>query len=267
VSAGFLYDRDRAQRIGLPEAVLCEPKTAAQITLVLNELLAAEAPILLTRLVPERWTELRPDHQARLDYDPVSHTAMRGELPSASLDRTGRPAIAILTAGTSDAKVAAEAARTLAFHGIASQRFQDLGTAGLWRLLAHLDELAAFPVIIAVAGMEGALFTVLGGLVPSAIIAVPTSTGYGVTAGGSAAMTSALGSCAPGLLTVNIDNGYGAACAALRILRGSDRTSRTDEGTREDWAASNRSGGWRKTGPVEPTVSTSRPSKRTVRPS
>ena len=212
---GFLHDRDRVQRIGLPEAVYCAPKTAAQIGLVLDDLLTGDAPVLLTRLAPERWAELSAAHRARLDYDPLSQTALRGGLPAVSAS----PAVAIVTAGTSDARVAAEVARTLGFHGLASRRFQDLGAAGLWRVLAHLDQLAAFPVIIAVAGMEGALFTVLGGLVPSVVIAVPTSTGYGVAERGEAALKSALASCAPGVLSVNIDNGYGAACAAVRILQ------------------------------------------------
>jgi NCAIR mutase (PurE)-related protein len=190
VTDGFLHDRDRVQRIGLPEAVYCAAKTASQIDGILDELLASDAPVLLTRLAPERWGELSPGHRARLDFDPLSRTALRGGVPPVS----GAPSVAIVTAGTSDAGIAAEVARTLSFHGLASRRFQDLGAAGLWRVLAHLDELATFPVIVAVAGMEGALFTVLGGLVPSVVIAVPSSTGYGVAEGGEAALKSALAS-------------------------------------------------------------------------
>jgi hypothetical protein len=108
--------------------------------------------------------------------------------------------------------------RTLAFHGVAGELHADLGVAGLWRLLERRPVIAAADVVIAVAGMEGALFTVLGGLVGSPIVAVPSATGYGVTAGGTTALRAALGSCAPGMVAVNIDNGYGAACAALRIL-------------------------------------------------
>ncbi len=124
-----------------------------------------------------------------------------------------------MTGGTGDLPVALEAARTLAFHGETAERHMDVGVAGLWRLLERRGRLSTFPVIIAVAGMEGALFSVLGGLVGSVVVAVPSSTGYGVTAGGTAALHAALGSCAPGIVAVNIDNGFGAACAALRILR------------------------------------------------
>jgi NCAIR mutase (PurE)-related protein len=131
--------------------------------------------------------------------------------------------VAIVTAGTSDMAVAAEAMRTLAFAGEASERHVDLGVAGLWRILERREHLATFPIIIVIAGMEGSLFSVLGGLVGSVVIAVPTAVGYGATAGGRVALASALGGCAPGLLTVNIDNGYGAASAALRILNTFDR--------------------------------------------
>ena len=114
--------------------------------------------------------------------------------------------------------IVAEAQRTLAFHGTPSKSFVDVGVAGLWRLLNVRDELAQFPVVIAVAGMEGALFSVLGGLIPSLIIAVPSSVGYGMAREGETALHSALASCAQGLVAVNINNGYGAACAATRIL-------------------------------------------------
>jgi hypothetical protein len=112
----------------------------------------------------------------------------------------------------------AEIERTLAFHGQAATPFLDCGVAGLWRLLEQRAAIAAHPVVIAVAGMEGALFSVLGGLVGGLLIAVPASVGYGVAAGGRAALQAGLASCAPGVVVVNIDNGYGAACAALRAL-------------------------------------------------
>ena len=112
-----------------------------------------------------------------------------------------------------------EASRTLSYYGIATDHVFDVGVAGLWRLLEAVDRLRQVPCVICVAGMEGTLPGVVAGLVPAAVIAVPTSNGYGVAAGGHAALTSALASCAPGLTVVNIDNGYGAACAALRILR------------------------------------------------
>ena len=105
-----------------------------------------------------------------------------------------------------------------------------MGVAGLWRLLERRQAIATHPVVIAVAGMEGAIFSVLGGLIGSTLIAVPTSTGYGVTAGGEIALGSALGSCAPGVVAVNIDNGYGAACAALRVLNTGQQVQRPEGG-------------------------------------
>jgi NCAIR mutase (PurE)-related protein len=127
--------------------------------------------------------------------------------------------IGIVAAGTSDLPVAREAARTLAFAGHHAEIIADVGVAGLWRLLGCLDALRQCRVLIAVAGMEGALFSVLAGLVKAPVIAVPTSVGYGIAEGGKAALYAALASCAPGLVVVNIDNGFGAAAAAIKMLR------------------------------------------------
>jgi hypothetical protein len=115
--------------------------------------------------------------------------------------------------------VSREAARTLRYYGTAGVEITDVGVAGLWRLLERIEEIRSVPVVIAVAGMDAALPTVIAGLVPGVIIGVPTSVGYGVAAGGHSALHSMLSSCAPGLAVMNIDNGYGAACAALRVLR------------------------------------------------
>jgi NCAIR mutase (PurE)-related protein len=128
--------------------------------------------------------------------------------------------VAIVCGGTSDMPVAGEALRTLAFEGEAATLLPDVGVAGLWRLTERLEDIRRHRVVIAVAGMEGALFSVLGGLVPCAVIAVPTSVGYGVSKGGRTALNAALASCASGLAVVNIDNGFGAAHVALRILGG-----------------------------------------------
>jgi NCAIR mutase (PurE)-related protein len=216
MEADVLLDLGREQRIGLPEAILCERKSPAQLAAILA---AAPARLLLTRLSPEQHAGL----PAVLDYDPISRTGFLGDCPEP--DGPGR--VAIVTAGSSDQPVAAEAQRTLRFHGVAADRFADVGVAGLWRLLERRQALAGYPVVIAVAGMEGALFSVLGGLIGGVLIAVPCSGGYGVAAGGRAALSSALASCAPGVVTVNIDNGYGAACAAVRALRALER-SRSD---------------------------------------
>jgi hypothetical protein len=210
MAADLVPDLSRADRIGLPEAVFCEGKSDAQIAAILA---ATPGRLLLTRLDGERLGRI--DGAAALEHDPLSRTAFLGPVP----EPAGPARVAVVTAGTSDVPVAAEAERTLRFHGQASERFADIGVAGLWRLLERRSALAAFPVVIAVAGMEGALFSVLGGLVPGVLIAVPSSVGYGIGHGGRTALHAALSSCAPGIVTVNIDNGYGAACAALRVLR------------------------------------------------
>ena len=216
---GFLLDLAREARIGLPEAIFCAGKTAAQIAAIVER---APGPLLLTRLDDARHALLPASVRDRLDYDPLSRTAISGRSPAVP---PGTPPVAIVTAGTSDIPVATEAARTLRFGGIGTQAIDDVGVAGLWRLVARLDELRRFPVVIVAAGMDAALPSVLAGLVPAAIIAVPTSVGYGVAEGGRVALDSVLASCAPGIATVNIDNGYGAACAAMRILRQiADRT-------------------------------------------
>ena len=127
--------------------------------------------------------------------------------------------IAIVAAGTSDASAAREALRTLAFEGEAATLIIDVGVAGLWRLAERIDEIRRHRAIIAVAGMEGALFSVLAGLVAAPVIAVPTSIGYGIARHGRTALAAALASCATGLVVVNVDNGFGAAQAALRMVR------------------------------------------------
>jgi NCAIR mutase (PurE)-related protein len=208
-------DRGRRARTGLDEAVLCASKSTAQLEHILADADERATTLLLTRLDSARFAALDGRWRERLDYDPLSCTAVLGELP-ALFDAA--PRVAIVTAGTSDVGVAREAVRTLRHAGHGAREFHDLGVAGLWRVLERVDEIAAFPVLIVAAGMDAALPSVLGGLVPGAIIAVPTSAGYGVAGGGETALRSLLVSCAPGITVVNIDNGYGAACAALRIL-------------------------------------------------
>jgi NCAIR mutase (PurE)-related protein len=127
--------------------------------------------------------------------------------------------VAIVMAGTSDLPVGREAARTLSFVGQAYREHTDIGVAGLWRLLERIEDIRLSPVVIVAAGMDAALVSVVGGLVSAPVIALPTSVGYGVALGGATALHASLASCAPGISVVNIDNGYGAACAGLRILR------------------------------------------------
>ena len=208
----FVIDWEREKRTGVAEAVLCEGKSAAQIEAILAS--AGERRLLLTRLREDMLAQLPDGRRAALDYDPLSRTAFHGRCNAPTLIGPG-----IVCAGTSDLPVAREAARSLEFAGYQAPIVADVGVAGLWRLMRRLDDIRSFKVVIAVAGMEGALFSVLAGLVDTPIIAVPTSIGYGVAAGGQAALHSALASCATGLVVVNIDNGFGGASAAIRILR------------------------------------------------
>ncbi len=210
----FTFDRDRASRIGLDEAIFCAGKSAGQIAAILEGIDGRDVGVLLTRLDPFKFDDLPKRLRSRLDFDLVSHTAIFGE-PRAS--RSG-DAVAIVMAGTSDVPVGREAGRTLAFNGQLCRDYVDIGVAGLWRFLDRLDDIRQAPVVIVVAGMDAALVSVAGGLIGAPIIAVPTSVGYGVATGGSAALHATLASCAPGIAVMNIDNGYGAACAALRIL-------------------------------------------------
>ena len=177
--------------------------------------LKAEEPLLLTRLDREKILALSSELSGHLDYDEVSHTAMLGRVPIPE----HTPRVAIVSGGSSDVRVAREAARTLQYYRIGVHEIYDVGVAGLWRLLDRVEELRDMSVVITVAGMEGTLPSVVAGLVPGLVIAVPVATGYGVAANGITALHSALASCAPGLVVVNVDNGYGAGCAALRMLK------------------------------------------------
>ena len=207
-------DDARPARIGFDESIYCAGKSPRQLDGILARSIGASRPLLLTRLGASLFDALDPAHRAALDYDPVSRTALLGK---ATEPRPVR--IAVVTAGTSDVPVAKEAVRTLAYYGEAALEIHDVGVAGLWRLLDRLEEIRAMPVVIVIAGMEASLPSVVGGQVPGLVVAVPTSTGYGVASGGRVALDASLSSCAPGLAVVNIDNGYGAACVALRALR------------------------------------------------
>jgi pyridinium-3,5-biscarboxylic acid mononucleotide synthase len=211
----IVLDWARRDRLGFEEAILCLNKSARQIAMILAEADANGRSLLLTRLTPERHAALAEDDRARLDYREDSQTAFFGHpAPPQAAAR-----IAVASAGTSDVGVAREAVRTLSYHGHACLEIYDIGVAGLWRLLERVEELRNHAVVICVAGMDAALPSVLGGLLPGLIIAVPTSTGYGVSDRGRTALHASLASCAPGIVVVNIDNGYGAACAAIRVMK------------------------------------------------
>jgi len=213
-SSDIKLDFDRGQRIGLEEAIFCEGKTADHIVEILTQAKSKQQSFLLTRLNRETHATITEIQNFDLDYDELSQTAIFGQ----AHDPRDENRVAIISAGTSDAAVAREAARTLRYYGHSPREIADVGVAGLWRLMERLSDIQKSDVLIVVAGMDAALPTVLGGLVSQPIIGVPTSVGYGVAKGGESALKSMLSSCSSGLTVTNIDNGYGAACAALRIL-------------------------------------------------
>lgn len=206
------FDWARRERTGVPEAVYSERKSVAQLQAIADAARDKGRPLLFTRLDADKAEMLAASD---FDYDPVSRTGILGTPPIPQF--TGK-ALAVVGAGTSDLPVILEAQRAATFLGIESDAFADVGVAGLWRIEEIAPQLREYAVVIAVAGMEGALFSVLAGLIPAPLIAVPSSVGYGVGAGGTVALSAALSGCAPGILTVNIDNGFGAAAAAYKIF-------------------------------------------------
>lgn len=205
-------DHDRAARQGMPEFVYAESKTPDQVAQIMANMVARQGAALASRARPEHAEAVQAVlPEAR--YDAMSRLITVGELP-----RLTTGLVKVVAAGTSDLPVAEEAFGVLDFLGDRVERLHDVGVAGVHRLLAHVDVLAEADVLIVVAGMEGALPTVVGGLVSPPIIAVPTSVGYGASFQGLAALLGMLNSCAPGVTVVNIDNGLGAAAAAHRVL-------------------------------------------------
>ena len=210
-------DTHRDLRNGMPEAVFCESKTAEQSTAILQRLWEHHDRVLGTR-VPVGMARFIQTQLPEASYDPVSRllTLKRTDLPVPSPDG---PYVMVVCGGTSDLPVAEEAAQVLEFVGHRVERAYDVGVAGLHRLLGELDRLMAANVVIAIAGMEGALTSVVAGLVSAPVIGVPTSVGYGANFGGVAPLLTMLNSCASGVTVVNIDNGFGAAVSAHLILR------------------------------------------------
>jgi pyridinium-3,5-biscarboxylic acid mononucleotide synthase len=214
-SLGLNLDRHRERRTGHAEAVYSEGKTPEQVAVATAELARdAEGAVFATRATAEQFE------------------AVAGLIPGATFDERSRlivakrnerdpeaGTLAVVSAGTSDLPVAEEAALTAEALGLSVDRIVDVGVAGVHRVLEHRDRLEAAGAVVVVAGMEGALPSVIGGLTPRPIVAVPTSVGYGASFEGLAALLGMLSSCAPGITVVNIDNGFGAALAAHRILR------------------------------------------------
>lgn len=208
-----LLDKFRKRRIGIDETVFCKDKNFQQITSITSELNKNQTT-LFTKLKPEIYDRIETKFKKYFFYDKTSQVAMYGKKPV--VGKVSK--IAIICAGTSDLPVVLETKYTLLNYGENSDIFPDLGVAGLWRIQKKLKTILKYKITIVVAGMDGALASVLGGLIPMPLIAVPTSTGYGTAYEGKTALNSMLTSCAPGVTVVNIDNGYGAACAAIRIL-------------------------------------------------
>lgn len=212
---GIVFDHGRNARIGMPEAVFCEGKSAGALKALLSDHgKNGPSPVLFTRLRPEVFNNLPEQTREQVVYHELSRTAWGRVMPPVERGR-----VAVVSAGTSDGGVTWEAARTLEFLGINHTVYEDNGVAGLWRLTGNLKELNSYDVLIVVAGLDAALASVMGGLTPRPIIGVPTSVGYGMAKGGETALASMLVSCAQGVSVMNIDNGFGAACAASRIIR------------------------------------------------
>ena len=207
-------DHHRVLRKGFPEVIWGQGKTSQQIATIATQLVANGQPALITRLDEDKAREVQVSQPALLYY-PEAHIGALGERPEPLIDTR----VLVIAAGTADIPVAEEAVISAEWLGNRVERLYDVGVAGIHRLFDNLEQLMAASVLIVVAGMEGALPSVIGGLVDRPIIAVPTSIGYGASFGGVAALLTMLNSCAAGVTVVNIDNGFGAAAAATLINR------------------------------------------------
>lgn len=210
-----VMDNGRLSRCGFPEAVLGQHKSVEQLMRIVENYQKRSLPLLITRLTDEQISALKRA-KSELRVNTIARTGTRGKGKTVSERYPGE--LVICCAGTSDLRIAEEARETSSFFGREPVIIKDVGVAGLHRLVSHCDILRKARVVIAVAGMEGALPGVVAGLVRAPVIAVPTSVGYGVSQDGIAALLGMLSSCSSGITVMNIDNGFGAACAAERIL-------------------------------------------------
>ena len=208
-------DHSRSERCGFPEFVYGEGKTVTQLKSIIKEITSKNNPLLITRLSEDTYKKLKKNFP-QANYDPRSKTFIIK--PKAEKQHSTPGKVAIVTAGTTDIPVALEAQYTAEVCGCTVDPLFDVGVAGIHRLLSNVERIRSADVIIVVAGMEGALPSVVAGLVSCPIIAVPTSVGYGASLGGLTAMFAMLNSCANGVVVTNIDNGFGAGCAAARII-------------------------------------------------
>lgn len=207
-------DLSRAERTGQSETIFCPGKTSEQLLEILKAFQEENIAVLGTKCTPEQ-AEFLKKYSIPFHYDPTSRILCSGWGNSAKLPGT----VAVCTGGTADIPAAEEAAKTIEFFGGTAKRYYDVGVAGLHRLLGKIEEIRKADVVIAAAGMEGALGSVIAGLTDAPVIAIPTSVGYGASFEGIAPLLAMLNSCAEGMSVVNIDNGFGAGVLACRILR------------------------------------------------
>ena len=209
------FDFQRRERIGLIEAIWGEDKSIEQLKRISQEVLDKKEVVFITRINSEKATQLL-DLYEEARFHKEAKCVVIGENPD---KLSTNKKVAIISGGSSDLAVTLEAKLSLEIYGVSCKTFIDVGVAGIHRLLSLVEEINKYDVFIVCAGMEGALATVVGGLLPQPIIAVPISVGYGVSKNGETALNSMLSSCSPGIAVMNIDNGYGAAMAALRIIK------------------------------------------------
>ncbi len=209
------FDFERRDRLGFIEAIWGENKTIDQLKRVTKEVLSKNEIVFITRINSEKANILEKIYNHAKYHEEAKCLIIGENKKKLSVNKK----VAIISGGSSDLSVTLEAKLALETYGISCQTFIDVGVAGLHRLIGQLEEINKNDVLIVCAGMEGALATVIGGLLSQPIIAVPISVGYGVSKNGEAALISMLSSCSPGITVMNIDNGYGAAMAALRILK------------------------------------------------
>ena len=215
MNSDIRFDFQRRERIGLIEAIWGADKSIDQLKKVSKEVLSKKEVVFITRINKEKASNLIDIYKEGRYYKEAKCLIIGESFNKFSTNKK----VAIISGGSSDLPVALEAKLSLEIYGVSCQTFIDVGVAGLHRLLNQIDEINKYDVLIVCAGMEGALATVIGGLLPQPIIAVPVSVGYGVSKNGETALNSMLSSCAPGISVMNIDNGYGAAMAALRIIK------------------------------------------------
>ena len=209
------FDFERRERIGLIEAIWGADKSIDQLKRVSDEVLEKKELVFITRIDKEKAMNLLDIYTDAVFHEEANCLIIGENLKKIPTEKK----VAIISGGSSDLAVTLEAKLSLEIYGVICQSFIDVGVAGLHRLLNQIDEINKYDVLIVCAGMEGALATVIGGLLSQPIIAVPVSVGYGVSKNGETALNSMLSSCAPGISVMNIDNGYGAAMAALRIIK------------------------------------------------